>query len=460
MNPANITIAVLDRNPEELGSLAAVLEDAGYRVLTTTTQAHIERFFATQPINLVAKGFDANTVDPLPFVERIRRLSPDTGFILCGRGGTIHEAVQAIQNGAADYLPKPVDKGLLLEAVRKALERQAIVASDPGLRRSLKRQHEPDFFVGSSSAMRAVVAQIEQVGPAHVPVLICGESGSGKELVARALHAKSSRGDGPFVALNCAGLTDTLIESELFGHVRGAFTGAIHDRAGAFELAGHGTLFLDEIGDLSLKGQGDLLRVLEDGIFHPVGSIRPKRADVRVIAATNRDLRELAASGRFREDLLYRLNIVELHVPPLRERLEDVPALVNSFNRHFSARHGRRPKEVTTEFLEALAAHSWPGNVRELRNLVERLIVTVRETRLTASHAPQSAQTAGSRSQGGDVRDDSFVRVAAGTTLAGAETMLIRATLEQAGDNRAEAARRLGISRRALHYKLKRLGIE
>ena len=460
MNPANITIAVLDRNPDELGSLAAVLEDAGYRVLTTSTQAHIERFFATQPINLVAKGFDATVVDPLPFVDRIKKLSPDTGFILCGRGGTIHEAVQAIQNGASDYLPKPVDKVLLLEAVRKALERQAIVASDPGLRRSLRRQHEPDFFIGSSEAMRNVVAQIDQVGPANVPVLICGESGSGKELVARGLHAKSPRSDGPFVALNCAGLTDTLMESELFGHVRGAFTGAIHDRAGAFELAGHGTLFLDEIGDLSLKGQGDLLRVLEDGIFHPVGSIRPKRADVRVVAASNRVLGKLAASGLFREDLLYRLNIVELHVPPLRDRLEDIPALVNSFNRHFSARHGRQPKAITPEFLEALTAHSWPGNVRELRNLVERLVVTVRENELSAFHAPKSVRTKVDRTESEIAQGDSCVSVAAGTTLADAETMLIRATLAKADDNRAEAARRLGISRRALHYKLKRLGIE
>ena len=456
MNPANITIAILDRNPEDLQTLTSHLDDAGYRVLPATTQAHIERFVASQPVNLVVKGFDARKVDPLPFMERIRAASPDTECLLCGGEGTIHEAVQAIQKGAADYLPKPIDAPLLLETVRKALERQALVASDPGLRRSLRRQHEPDFFIGSSPAMRAVSEMVAQVGPAHVPVLISGESGTGKELVARGLHEKSPRHEGPFVALNCAGLTDTLIEAELFGHVRGAFTGAFHDRPGAFEMAARGTLFLDEIGDLSLKGQGDLLRVLEDGFYRPVGSMRPRHAEVRVIAATNRDLHAFVSTGRFREDLLYRLNVVELHLPALRERTEDIPALVDSFNRHFSARHHRRPKAVTPEFLAALATRPWPGNVRELRNLIERLVVTVRETRLEAPHAP----TPTTREAHSGATDASvLLSVRPGMSLAEVESRLIRATLERVTTNRAEAAKLLGLSRRALHYKLKVLHI-
>ena len=234
MNPAHITIAVLDRSPEDLATLTSHLEDAGYRVLPASTQAHVERFAASQAVNLVVKGFDAAKVDPLPFMERIRAASPDTECLLCGQGGTIHEAVRAIERGAVDYLPKPVEPALLIEAVKKALERQALVASDPQLRRSLRRQSEPNIFVGASPAMQAVAETLELVASATVPVLISGESGTGKELVARALHEKSARHEGPFVALNCAGLTDTLIESEFFGHVRGAFTGAIYDRPGAF----------------------------------------------------------------------------------------------------------------------------------------------------------------------------------------------------------------------------------
>lgn len=451
MNPANITIAVLDRSPEDLTSLTSHLEDAGFRVLPASTQAHVERFVASQSVNLVVKGFDAAKVDPLPFMDRIRAASPDTECLLCGLGGTIHEAVGAIQRGAVDYLPKPVEPALLMEAVKKALERQALVASDPQLRRSLRRQSEPNIFVGDSPAMQAVAETVEQVASAMVPVLISGESGTGKELVARALHEKSTRHDGPFVALNCAGLTDTLIESEFFGHVRGAFTGAIYDRPGAFETAAHGTLFLDEIGDLSLKGQGDLLRVLEDGVFRPVGSIRPKRADVRIVAASHHDLETLVRAGRFREDLLYRLNVVELRLPPLRDRTGDIPVLVDAFNRHFSARHSRRPKKPTGPFLAALAAHSWPGNVRELRNLMERLVVTVREASLDERHAP-------SRREAGPTRPaDALFTVTRGMTLGEIEARAIQATLEHITSNRAEAADKLGISRRALHYKLRLL---
>ncbi len=452
MNPANITIAVLDRDPGDLQTLTSHLEDAGFRVLPASTQAHIERFVASQSVNLVVKGFDATKIDPLPFMERIRVSSPDTECLLCGGQGTIHEAVRAIQRGAADYLPKPVNATLLLEAVRKALERQALVASDPDLRRSLKRERDPDFFVGASAAMRGVSEHVAQVAPAAVPVLIAGESGTGKELVARALHDKSPRREGPFVALNCAGLTDTLLESELFGHVRGAFTGAIADRPGAFATAARGTLFLDEIGDLSLKGQGDLLRVLEDGVYRAVGSMRPKRADVRVVAATNRDVPTLVRDGRFREDLLYRLNVVELRLPPLRERTEDIPALVDAFLRHFAARHHRPAKTATPAFLEALTRHAWPGNVRELRNLIERLVITVRDARLTAAHAPQPATPAQSHNGASPL-----LQVHRGMSLAEVEAALIQATLEHVTSNRAEAARLLGLSPRTLHYRLRAL---
>jgi DNA-binding NtrC family response regulator len=451
MNPAKITLVVLDRNATDLAALTTALQTGGYRVLSASTEAQVERHARQEPVNLVVKGFEAGRVDAIALMKRVRAISRDTEFILCGRGGTIATAVAAVHQGACDYLVKPVDPVALHEAVRKALDRQALVAEDPKLRQSLKRRADPDVFVGTSAPMRQVADTLAEVATTNVPVLIIGESGTGKELVARALHDRSRRHAGPFVALNCAGLPDTLIESELFGHVRGAFTGAVNDRPGAFKVATAGTLFLDEIGDLSPKGQGDLLRVLEDGVYRPVGSPATVRADVRVVAATNRDLARLANEGRFRADLLYRLNIVELHLPLLRERIEDIPALIGSFNVHFCARHDRRRKTFTPEFLAQVARHPWPGNIRQLRNLIERLIVTVRTTTIGVEHAPPlpavSAPPAGAP----------FFTVQAGMTLADVEAMMIRHTLEKVTSRRDEAARLLGLSRRALHYKLKLL---
>lgn len=453
MNLARITIAPLDRNPADLSALTAALEDEGYRVLPATTEAQVERFAAEGPLNLVVKGFDAGNVDVIAFLNRVRRISPDTEFILCGKGGTIATAVDAIHQGACDYLVKPVAPAALQKAVRKALERQALVAEDPKLRQSLKRRAEPDLFVGTSAHMHRVVETLTEVAPTNVPVLITGESGTGKEIAARTIHDKSKRREHPFIAINCAGLSESLIESELFGHVRGAFTGALNDRPGAFQLAYGGTLFLDEIGDLCGKGQGDLLRVLEDAMFRPVGSPRPVRADVRIIAATNRTLATMANEGRFREDLLYRLNIVELSLPPLRERTEDIPALVNSFNAHFCARHGRRRKVFSPEFLAQLARHPWPGNVRQLRNLIERLVVTVRASEIGAEFAPPAPAAVSTKTTA------SLFTVEPGSSIAEMESRLIRETLAHVTSNRREAAQILGISPRALAYKLKLLHI-
>ncbi|PTY07440.1 transcriptional regulator [Opitutaceae bacterium EW11] len=453
MNPAKITIAVLDRNAADLAALTRSLKDGGYRVLSATTEAQVEKLAADGPLNLVVKGFEGGNVDALSLMQRIRALCRDTEFILCGRGGSIEAAVDAIHQGACDYLTKPVDPAALLEAIRRALERQALVAEDPKLRLSLKRRSDPDVFVGTSPRMQALASVIEEVAPTQVPVLVTGESGTGKELVARAVHERSQKRSGPFVAINCAGLPDSLIEAELFGHVRGAFTGAVGDRIGAFKLADGGTLFLDEIGDLAPKGQGDLLRVLEDGAYRPVGSSKPVRADVRIVAATNRDLSAWSNEGRFRSDLLYRLNIVDLHLPPLRERREDIPALVQSFNLHFSARHKRRPKTFTREFMARLAQHPWPGNIRQLRNLVERLVVTVRASEIGADFAPAPEPEPRAAAA-----DEILFSVRRGMTIDQIEAQLIRTTLSQVTSRRDEAAKLLGMSRRALHYKLKRLG--
>ncbi len=453
MNPDKITIVVLDRNPDDLAAISDLLLEGGFRVLRASSVAQVERFAAQQSVNLVVKGFEADKADLVGLMGKVRTISKDTEFILCGRGGTISAAVDAIHQGACDYLSKPVDAVALHESVRRALERQSLVAEDPRLRLSLKRHNDPDVFVGTSGRMREIAATISEVAATEVPVLVSGESGTGKELVARAVHDRSRRAQGPFVAINCAGLPDTLMETELFGHVRGAFTGAVNDRPGAFRLAEGGTLFLDEIGDLSAKGQGDLLRVLEDGEYRPVGSPRTVHANVRIVAATNRDLAAWSNLGRFRSDLLYRLNIVEFQLPPLRERREDIPALAQSFNLHFSARHLRKPKRFSGAFMERLARHPWPGNIRQLRNLIERLVVTVREHEIGEQYAPLPPPDAGN-----DSGEEPLLSVRRGMTLAQVEDALIRATLERVTPRRDQAARLLGISRRALHYKLKTLG--
>lgn len=302
-----------------------------------------------------------------------------------------------------------------------------------------------DIFVGQSEVMQQVQHLVDQVAPTDVTVLVQGESGTGKEIVARAIHERSRRAKGPFVAVNCAALPESLIESEFFGHVRGAFTGAITEKPGRFELARGGTLFLDEIGDLSRLGQADLLRVLDDGVFRPIGSRNVVRADTRIVAAANQDLESLCSAGSFREDLLYRLNVITIGLPPLRERPDDIPPLVAMFGSHFSTRHGCAPKVFSPAAVRRLRAFSWPGNVRQLRNVVERLVLTTPGPRIEPADLPTFC--------GGGKHDPGRAAPKA-RTLAEVEATAIREALAEAGGNRTRAAERLGISRRALHYKL------
>jgi transcriptional regulator with PAS, ATPase and Fis domain len=299
--------------------------------------------------------------------------------------------------------------------------------------------------------MHAVARLIEEVANSDVTVLLEGESGTGKEIVARSIHAQSARRDRPFISVNCAALAEQLLEAELFGHVKGAFTGAIASKPGRFQLADGGTLFLDEIGDLSPKGQGDLLRVLEDGAFRMVGGSELIRVNVRVIAATNKKLGDAVAQGKFREDLFYRLQIVPIVMPPLRERAEDIPLLIERFFEQFAAKHKRRRKRMSAEALQLCQRFPWPGNVRQLRNVIERLVITCREVEVDVKHLPDFLREYD--------RTTTTFTVRPGTPLAEVEKMLIRQTLTHVTSNREAAARALGISRRALQYKLKQYGL-
>jgi DNA-binding NtrC family response regulator len=452
VQPGNIHILVLDRNAASARAIRASLAEIGYNVSMASHESEALHLASGEIFNVVVKSFDAQRIDAVALMEKVRGITPDTQFIFLGDGGTIHTAVEAMRKGAFDYLAKPFDAAQLAESIRKALDHQSLVAEDQQVKQRLRRRSDPDIFAGNSQAIREIEHLIQQIAATDVTVLIEGESGTGKEVVARAVHERSRRRQQPFVAVNCAALPENLIEAELFGHTRGAFTGAISDRKGRFQLAHGGTLFLDEIGDLSAKGQGDLLRVLEDGTYRPVGSHKTERANVRIIAATNKDLEaEAVVGGRFREDLFYRLNIVPLRMPPLRERAEDIPPLVTSFAQHFCAKHRRRPKKFRSEVIGLFQTLRWPGNVRQLRNLVERLVVTVPGGVIGLKDLPKALLA--------DARRPQEFTIRAGMTLAQVEAELIRQTLLKITQNRGDAAEQLGISRRALQYKIKQYGL-
>lgn len=451
MDATKIHILILDRDRASARILHDALSAAGYNVTVTSHESDAVAAAGHEAFNIVVKSFDARRINALGLMEKIRAITPDTQFIFVSEKGTIRTAVEAIQKGAYDYLSKPIDQSQLIESVRKALDYQALTAEDQRLRARLQRRSEPNIFVGTSQSMEHVNELVQQIAPTDVTVLIEGESGTGKEITARAIHQKSRRSGRPFVAVNCAALPDSLIETELFGHVRGAFTGAISDRPGRFQLAHGGTLFLDEIGDLSPKGQADLLRVLEDGIFRPVGSHKVERADARIIAATNKDLETESVNGKFREDLYYRLNIIMIRIPPLRERAEDIATLVKSFVAHFCAKHQRRQKKFSREVVAFFQTLRWPGNVRQLRNLIERLVVTVPRNTIEMDDLPAPLLHSNGTAQAFTIQP--------GMTVAQVEAELIRQTLLKVTSNRADAAGRLGISRRALQYKIRSYGL-
>lgn len=448
---ARIFVLVFDPDTASSQPICSTLTAAGYQVSFALSEADALTLCEQRLYNVVLIGFEPKQLHAVPFMEKVRSLSPDSQFIFMSSGGTIRTAVEALKQGAFDFLPKPVEQNRLLESVGKALEHQAVVAEDPSVRARLRHSIGPNLFVGHSAEMQKISRLIGEIAPTDVSVLIQGESGTGKEIIARSIHEKSRRQSGPFIAVNCAALADSLIESEFFGHVRGAFTGALTDRAGRFQLASGGVLFLDEIGDLSPKGQGDLLRVLDDGYFRPIGSPKLVKSNIRLIAATNKDLEEACAAGKFREDLFYRINVVTVYIPPLRERVEDIPLLLESVSRHFSAKHHRRAKKFSPEVVRLLQSLPWPGNVRQLRNIIEHLVVTVPHATITPSDLPPKLLKSAPRAPGFTLKP--------GMTLSQVECELIRQTLLQVTSNRSEAAQLLGLSRRSLHYKLKQYGL-
>ena len=381
------SILVVDDESGVRSSLAGILGDEGYVVETVETGEACLKSLETRRFDLMFLDVWLPGMDGLETLERVRHLDPEMSVIVISGHANIETAVKAVRSGAQDFVEKPLSLDKTLLVVRNALRQRHLESEN----RALKAQVEQRWLiVGESPAVRALRAEIAQAAPSNGRVLIYGENGTGKELVARNLHLKSLRASGPFVEVNCAAIPEELIESELFGHVRGAFTGALGSKKGKFELADGGTLFLDEIGDMSLKTQAKVLRVLQEQKLEPVGGTSSVPVDVRVIAATNKRLDEEIARGTFREDLYYRLDVIPFRVPPLRKRAEDVPLLARHFLADFAAEYGRRAKDISPAALDLLAAQPWPGNVRELRNVIERLVIMVPGERIEARHLPES----------------------------------------------------------------------
>ena len=406
----------------------------------------------THPVDAVLTDLRMPGMDGLTLVRRVLARDPQPVCILLTAYGNVETAVEAMKNGAYDFLTKPVNLDRLEVVLKRALESRTLAATNLNLRQQLDEKYGMEQIIGDSRPMQAVFDTIRQVAPSRATVLIQGESGTGKELVAHALHNLSPRKKNPFVAVHCAALSDNLLESELFGHERGAFTGATEARKGRFELADGGSLFLDEIGEIQPSTQVKLLRVMEERAFERVGGMETLDVDVRLIAATNRDLRAMVEEEKFREDLYFRLNVVQITLPPLRERREDIPLLLNSFLQTFREENARNLDGFTPDALEALTQYRWPGNIRELRNLVERMVVLSRGEKITLRDVPREVREGGN---GGKTAGP----LAGAVSMEQAEKRMIEQALNDNDGNRTLAAKQLGISRRTLHRKLNEFGL-
>ena len=444
-------ILVVDDEINIRGALVTMLEKKGHQVRGVATAEEGLVQLEAAPAELVITDLRMPGIGGMEFLRRLKGTWPDTEVVVMTAYGSIDTAVEAMRCGAYDYLTKPIDRERFPIVVDKALERHALTTENKQLRDRLETRTRFDQMVGESEPMQRVYSLVEMVADSDVTVLLTGESGTGKELISRAIHHKSPRADGPFITLNCGALPDNLFESELFGSEKGAFTGAMATKMGRFELADGGTLLLDEVGELSLKSQVDFLRVLETKEFRRLGGTKLLKVDTRIIAATNRNLEEAVKQGDFREDLYYRLNVVPIRLPPLRDRADDVPLLVDRFLAECAAQHRREPKDVSREAMRLLRLYGWPGNIRQLRNLMERLVVTVKDAMIQPEHLPEEIQAS--------KEDARTMVVTLGTSLDQLEREVIHRTLTEITNHREKAAKLLGISLRALQYKIKEYGI-
>lgn len=427
------------------------LRSAGYEVEIASSAE--EGWKLADRASLILTDLRLPGMDGLELIARIRRQNTRVPIIVMTAYGTVETAVQAMKQGAEDFLLKPFSLDHLTTVIEKALERRALEDENLQLREELGRRYDFRNIIGRSPAMQEIFATIQRVAPTRATVLLCGESGTGKDLIARAIHYHSPRRDRPFVKINCSALPENLMEAELFGFEKGAFTGAIASKPGKFEQADTGTVFLDEIGDVPPSIQVKLLRVLQEREFERLGSNKTRQIDVRVIAATNQDLRAALEQGTFREDLYYRLNVVPLNLPPLRERREDIPFLAEHFVRKLAPALGSPVREITEAAIQKLMSYHWPGNVRELENVIERSLVLCSGTVLDADDIKLDTAPRARPPQEGYFLPE-------GMTLEEFEQAIIREALRRAGGNKSQAARMLGLTRNALRYRLSQMGLD
>ena len=449
--PRKPVILIVDDEKNTREGLARALRRA-YHVLLAESGARALQLLQENAVDIMLSDVRMPGMDGLALMQRALARTPQPVCILLTAYGSVETAVEAMKRGAYDFLTKPVHLDRLDILIRRALREREVESENRLLHEQLDAKFGLDQIIGQSAAMQEVFETIRQVAPTRATVLVQGESGTGKELVAHAIHRLSPRARGPFIPVHCAALSQNLLESELFGHEKGSFTGATERRPGRFELADGGTLFLDEVGEIDPSVQVKILRVLEEQVFERVGGQESLQVDVRLVAATNKDLKQMVAEGRFREDLYYRLYVVVIHLPPLRDRVSDIPLLAQHFIRSLAAQNNKDVEGLTPEAMDVLTSYGWPGNVRELRNVLERMVVLSRGNKLSVRDIPAA------------IRDHTPRRPAhlPGTSelsLQEAEKQMIIRALRASDGNRTKAAAQLGISRRTLHRKLNEYGL-
>lgn len=453
-------LLVVDDEPSMREFLDIMLSQEGYQVSTASTGEEAFKIYRSQEYDLILTDVKMPGMSGLDLIREIHSLDSQVPIIAVTAYASADDALRAVREGAYDYLSKPFQVEDLRIIIKNALETRRLRKENLALKRSVQDQGNFANIVGKSAQMQEVFNFVQKVAPSKAGVLIIGESGTGKELIAKAIHSNSPRCDKPFITINCTAIPENLLESEMFGHQRGSFTGAISNKPGLVEMAHTGTLFLDEVGEIPLSIQAKLLRFLQEHEFRRVGSTDEKKIDVRVIAATNKKLEKELEKGNFREDLYYRLNVIRIHLPPLRERDEDIPILVDHFVRKFSAQQGKKIEKVSSLAMRVLCNYNFPGNVRELENIIERCVTLEPSDQLTAEYLPPKlteSSSVPSPSGDFDIPPDG---IELDRALDNMERKLITRAMEITGGNRSRAARLLGISFRSLRYRLVKLGME
>ena len=461
LSPASATrVLIADDEESQRAGLASMISSWGFSVDTAADgQEAFEKMNTSMPVHVLVTDLMMPRMDGFELLKRLGQQGSMIPAIVLTAFGNIETAIATIHDlGAFWFLEKPIQPSALRVLLERAASQSRLAEEAERLQRQLSYQGVLGDLVGQSPLMQHVFSLVRQVAPSKAAILVTGESGTGKELVARAVHELSPRRNGPFVAINCAAMPETLMESELFGHEKGAFTGAVERRAGCFELAQNGTLLLDEIGDMAVATQAKLLRVLEDSRVRRLGGKSEILVDVRVVASTNKNLEEHMRKNEFREDLFYRLNVFHIGLPPLRQRDEDIPLLVDALLRLLNKKHGTRVVDVSPDVMDQLRRHSWPGNVRELRNVLERAVILASEGTVTSAHVPQSLGIGGITRPPMEMQGSDYVRLPVGITVSEAEKALIQLTLQHTKNNKTRAAEILGISLKTLFNKLKEYG--